>query len=66
MLLFCSLPLLGFTLFASVLTFQVHFVHVKNDIGVNPEKCHLLADVIQNLELDSSYYMKRTLKVCHS
>ncbi len=51
-------------LFASLLLiFQVHFVHLKNDIGVSPEKCHLLTDVIQNLELDGSCYVKRTFKV---
>eukprot|EP00957_Ditylum_brightwellii_P206859 15350289-Ditylum_brightwellii.AAC.1 len=41
--------------------FHVHFTRLENDVGCQVEKAHLLADIIQNLELDSEYYAKRTL-----
>jgi m7GpppX diphosphatase len=41
--------------------FHVHFTRLENDTGAQAEKAHLLADVIQNLEMDSEYYQKRTM-----
>jgi m7GpppX diphosphatase len=41
--------------------FHVHFTRLENDTGAQAEKAHLLADIIQNLEMDSEYYQKRTM-----
>lgn len=41
---------------------HVHFTALSYDApGSSVERAHLLSDVIDNLELDSSYYRKRTL-----
>ncbi|XP_060106424.1 m7GpppX diphosphatase [Heteronotia binoei] len=41
---------------------HVHFTALSYDApGTSVERAHLLSDVIDNLELDSSYYRKRTL-----
>lgn len=40
---------------------HVHFTRLENEIGCQVERGHLLADVIQNLELDGNYYSKRTI-----
>lgn len=41
--------------------FHVHFIRLENEGGTQVERAHLLADIIQNLELDSGYYRKRTM-----
>lgn len=41
--------------------FHVHFTRLENEIGTTVERAHLLTDVIQNLEMDGSYYEKRTI-----
>jgi len=41
--------------------FHVHFTRLHNEIGAQVERGHLLTDIIQNLELDSDYYKKRTI-----
>lgn len=41
---------------------HVHFVALGHEApGITVERAHLLNDVIQNLELDSQYYARRTL-----
>ncbi|KAM3922129.1 m7GpppX diphosphatase [Leptodactylus fuscus] len=41
---------------------HVHFVALGHEApGITVERAHLLSDVIQNLELDSEYYNRRTL-----
>ncbi|XP_033647487.1 m7GpppX diphosphatase-like [Asterias rubens] len=41
---------------------HVHFTHLKFDaMGSNVTKAHLLSDVIENIELMSDYYQKKTL-----
>jgi m7GpppX diphosphatase len=40
---------------------HVHFTSGDHDWGMPPERCLFLDDVIQNLELDSLYYSKRTM-----
>ena len=40
---------------------HIHFTRLENEIGCQIERGHLLSDVIQNLELDSNYYVKRTI-----
>jgi m7GpppX diphosphatase len=41
--------------------FHVHFTRLYNEIGCQVERGHLLTDIIQNLEMDSNYYSKRTI-----
>ena len=41
--------------------FHVHFTRLHNDSGCQVERAHLLEDVIQNLEGDEEYYVKRTI-----
>ena len=41
--------------------FHVHFTRLENEFGTTCERGHLLHDVIQNLEMDSEYYCKRTM-----
>mmetsp|Transcript_16996 Transcript_16996/g.20757 ORF Transcript_16996/g.20757 Transcript_16996/m.20757 type:complete len:469 (-) Transcript_16996:374-1780(-) len=41
--------------------FHVHFTRLQNEIGAQVERGHLLSDIIQNLEMDSNYYQKRTI-----
>ena len=41
--------------------FHVHFTRLENEVGCSCERGHLLNDVIQNLEIDSDFYLKRTL-----
>lgn len=41
--------------------FHVHFTRLENEVGCSVERGHLLCDIIQNLELDSEYYCKRTI-----
>lgn len=41
--------------------FHVHFTRLENEIGCQVERSHLLSDVIQNLEIASDYYVKRTI-----
>ncbi|KAL3801637.1 hypothetical protein HJC23_013142 [Cyclotella cryptica] len=41
--------------------FHVHFTRLENEVGCSSEKGHLLCDVIQNLEIDSNFYSKRTI-----
>jgi len=41
--------------------FHVHFTRLENEIGSTVERGHLLVDIIQNLEMDSSFYEKRTI-----
>lgn len=41
--------------------FHVHFTRLHNEIGSTVERGHLLSDIIQNLEMDSEYYAKRTI-----
>lgn len=41
--------------------FHVHFTRLHNEIGCQVERGHLLADIIQNLEMDPDYYSKRTI-----
>jgi m7GpppX diphosphatase len=41
--------------------FHVHFTRLENEIGSTVEKGHLVSDIIQNLEMDSLYYSKRTI-----
>lgn len=40
---------------------HIHFTRIHNEIGAQAERGHLLQDVIQNLELDPEYYVKRTI-----
>lgn len=35
---------------------------VNNTIGVEAEKAHLLQDIIQNLEMDNSFYQERKMQ----
>jgi len=41
--------------------FHVHFTRLENEIGSTVERGHLLVDIIQNLEMDSNFYEKRTI-----
>jgi m7GpppX diphosphatase len=41
--------------------FHVHYTRLENQIGCQVERGHLVSDIIQNLELDSEYYVKRTI-----
>jgi len=41
--------------------FHVHFTRLENEIGASVDRAHLLSDIIQNLEIDSDYYLKRTI-----
>jgi m7GpppX diphosphatase len=41
--------------------FHVHFTRLENELGCQVERGHLLSDIIQNLEMDSDYYAKRTI-----
>jgi m7GpppX diphosphatase len=41
--------------------FHVHYTRLENQIGCQVERGHLVSDIIQNLELDSDYYVKRTI-----
>lgn len=41
--------------------FHVHFTRLENTFGCEVERSHLLSDIIQNLEMDSEYYAKRTI-----
>lgn len=41
--------------------FHVHFTRLENEIGSTVERGHLVSDIIQNLEIDSEYYSKRTI-----
>lgn len=41
--------------------FHVHFTRLHNEIGSTVERGHLLSDIMQNLEMDSEYYAKRTI-----
>jgi m7GpppX diphosphatase len=38
-----------------------HLTRLENGIGCEVERGHLLADVIQNLEMDGEYYVRRTI-----
>jgi len=40
---------------------HIHFTGLENEIGCQVERGHLLCDVIQNLEMDSDFYTKRTV-----
>ena len=41
--------------------FHIHFTRLENEVGCSAERCHLIWDVIQNLEMDSEYYFKRIM-----
>lgn len=41
--------------------FHVHYTRLENEVGCCCERGHLLSDVIQNLQMDSEYYCKRTI-----
>ena len=41
--------------------FHVHFTRLENEFGCQVERGHLLSDIIQNLEMDDEYYLKRTV-----
>ena len=41
--------------------FHVHYTRLENEVGCSVERAHLVTDIIQNLELDSEYYAKRTM-----
>jgi len=41
--------------------FHVHFTRLENEVGSTVERGHLVADIVQNLELDPLYYEKRTI-----
>lgn len=41
--------------------FHVHFTRLENEIGAVVERGHLLADIIQNLQLSSTYYYDKTM-----
>ena len=41
--------------------FHVHYTRLENEVGCCCERGHLLSDIIQNLEIDSDYYCKRTI-----
>lgn len=41
--------------------FHVHFTRLENEIGCQVERGHLVADIIQNLEMDGDFYSKRTI-----
>lgn len=40
---------------------HIHFTRIQNEIGAQVERGHLVHDVIQNLEMDPDYYVKRTI-----
>ena len=40
----------------------MHFTHIKLDIGgFEADRAHMLMDIIENIELMSDYYSKKTL-----
>jgi m7GpppX diphosphatase len=41
--------------------FHVHFTRLENDIGCQVERGHLLSDIIQNLEINRGFYLKRRI-----
>ena len=42
--------------------FHVHFTHIDYEApGCGVEKAHLLLDVIENIEMDTNYYERKTL-----
>ena len=41
--------------------FHVHYTRLENEVGSTCERGHLLSDVVQNLDLDSEFYCKRTI-----
>jgi m7GpppX diphosphatase len=41
--------------------FHVHYTRLENEVGCCCERAHLLSDVIQNLQMDSDFYCKRTI-----
>ena len=43
--------------------FHIHYTRLEesDDINCQVERAHLLIDIIQNLQLDSNYYKKRTM-----
>jgi m7GpppX diphosphatase len=41
--------------------FHVHFTRLENEIGSTVEKGHLVSDIVQNLEMDSDFFQKRTI-----
>ena len=41
--------------------FHVHFTRLENEVGSTVERGHLISDIIQNLEMDPLYYLKRTI-----
>ncbi|KAL7530778.1 hypothetical protein ACHAXR_003669 [Thalassiosira sp. AJA248-18] len=41
--------------------FHVHFTRLENEVGCSVERGHLLSDIIQNLEGDPDYYLKRVM-----
>ena len=41
--------------------FHVHFTRLENEVGCAVEKGHLVSDIVQNLDMDSDYYTKRTI-----
>ena len=41
--------------------FHMHFTRLHNEVGSQVERGHLISDIVQNLELDSEYYAKRTI-----
>lgn len=41
--------------------FHVHFTRLENEVGSTVERGHLVSDIIQNLEIDPLYYLKRTI-----
>jgi len=41
--------------------FHIHFTRLENEVGCSVERGHLVSDIIQNIEMDSQYYVKRML-----
>jgi m7GpppX diphosphatase len=40
---------------------HIHFTRLWNEIGAQTERAHLIEDVIDNLEVDSEYYQKKSI-----
>jgi m7GpppX diphosphatase len=40
---------------------HIHFTRLQNEVGAQVERGHLVSDVIQNLEMESDFYAKRTI-----
>ena len=40
---------------------HIHFTRLTNNMGCQVEHAHLLDDIIQNVEMDTNYYNKRTI-----